>query len=66
MPDGVTQILNSGPPGAKINIAVLGDGFTEADQNAYNSKVKALLLDGVFGTTTSTRTGPRSISSGST
>ena len=45
----VTQILNSGPPGAKQNIAVLGDGFADADQNAYNNKVKELLLDGVFG-----------------
>lgn len=49
MPDSVTQILNSGPPGAKLNIAVLGDGFAAGDQTAYNNKVKELLLDGVFG-----------------
>jgi hypothetical protein len=49
MPDSVTQILNSGPPGAKLNIAVLGDGFAAGDQTAYNNKVKDLLLDGVFG-----------------
>ena len=48
MPDSVTQILNSGPPGAKLNIAVLGDGFAAADQTAYNTKVQDLLLDGVF------------------
>ena len=40
MPDSVTQILNSGPPGAKLNIAVLGDGFAAADQTAYNNKVQ--------------------------
>src|SRR5262245_62432466 len=49
MPDSVTQILKSGPPGAKINIAVLGDGFAAGDQTAYNNKVQELLLDGVFG-----------------
>jgi hypothetical protein len=49
MPDSVTQILKSGPPGAKLNIAVLGDGFAAADQTAYNNNVQAVLLDGVFG-----------------
>ena len=49
MPDSVTQILASGPPGAKKNIAVLGDGFAAGDQTAYNTKVQELLLDGVFG-----------------
>ena len=49
MPDSMTQILSSGPPGMKINIAVLGDGFAAADQTAYNNKVQDLLLDGVFG-----------------
>src|ERR671918_682275 len=49
MADSVTQILKSGPPGAKLNIAVLGDGFANADQTAYNNNVQAVLLDGVFG-----------------
>lgn len=49
MPDSVTQILRSGPVGSKRNIAVLGDGFAEADQAHYNTKVQELLLDGVFG-----------------
>lgn len=49
MPDSVTQILKSGPPGTKQNIAVLGDGFAAGDQTAYGIKVKELLLDGVFG-----------------
>ncbi len=48
MPDSVTQILKSGPPGAKLNIAVLGDGWAAGDQAAYNAKVQELLLDGVF------------------
>lgn len=49
MPDSMTQILRAGPAGTKINIAVLGDGFAEADQQAYNDKVQQLLIDGVFG-----------------
>ena len=49
MADSVTQILSSGPPGLKKNIAVLGDGFAAADQAAYNNKVRELLLEGVFG-----------------
>ncbi len=49
MPDSVTQILKSGPPGTKKNIAVLGDGFAAGDQTEYNNKVAELLLDGVFG-----------------
>ena len=49
MPDSVTQILKSGPPGLKKNIAVLGDGFAAGDQTTYNDKVKELLIDGVFG-----------------
>jgi hypothetical protein len=48
VPDSMTQILNSGPPGTKINIAVLGDGYAAGDQAAYNAKVQELLLDGVF------------------
>src|SRR5918996_1795962 len=49
MPDSMTQILKSGPPGMKKNIAVLGDGFAAGDQTLYNNKVKELLIDGVFG-----------------
>jgi hypothetical protein len=45
----MTQILASGPPGAKKNIAVLGDGYAAGDQAAYNAKVQELLIDGVFG-----------------
>lgn len=49
MANSVTQILKSGPPGMKKNIVVLGDGFAESDQTAYNEKVQELLIEGVFG-----------------
>jgi hypothetical protein len=45
----MTQILQSGPPGQKRNIAVLGDGFAEGDQATYNDYVRNILMDGVFG-----------------
>jgi hypothetical protein len=48
VPDSMTQVLSSGPPGAKVNIAVLGDGFTAGEQAVYDDKVQELLLDGVF------------------
>ncbi len=49
MPNSVTQILSSGAPGVKVNIAVLGDGFAAgADQTAYNNKVNDLLMNGLF------------------
>src|SRR6266849_10236874 len=48
MPDGMTQILSSGPPGTKVNIAVLGDGFAAGDQSSYNNKVNDLLFNGLF------------------
>lgn len=49
MPDSVTVIQASGPPGLKKNIAVLGDGFTEDEQSTYNDFVDDMLLNGVFG-----------------
>jgi hypothetical protein len=48
VPDSMLQVLSSGPPGAKVNIAVLGDGFTAGEQAGYDDKVRELLLDGVF------------------
>src|SRR5476649_777759 len=49
MPDSMTQILSAGPPGSKVNIAVLGDGFAAgADQTLYKSKVDDLLINGLF------------------
>jgi hypothetical protein len=44
----MTQILNSGPPGTKVNIAILGDGFADADQDLYNQKVQDLVVNGLF------------------
>ncbi|GAA4464101.1 hypothetical protein [Phytohabitans houttuyneae] len=49
MPDSATTVLWSGTSGPKVTVAVLGDGFTEADQKIYNDAVDALLLHGVFG-----------------
>ena len=49
MPDSMTQVQRAGPPGTKVNLAVLGDGFAEGDQELFDAKVAELLLDGVFG-----------------
>jgi hypothetical protein len=48
MPDSVTHIRNAGPVGSKRNLAVLGDGFTDADQATYNNWVQNTLLGGVL------------------
>jgi IgA Peptidase M64/FG-GAP-like repeat len=45
----MTMLINSGPPGTKKNLVVLGDGFAAADQDTYNAKVDELLITGVFG-----------------
>jgi hypothetical protein len=49
MADSMTVLRNAGPPGTKRNVVVLGDGFTAADQPAYNAWVQTTLIDGVFG-----------------
>lgn len=49
MADSMTVLRNAGPPGLKRNIAVIGDGFTAADQAAYNQWVQTTLIEGVFG-----------------
>jgi len=49
MADSMTVLRNAGPPGTKRNIVVLGDGFTAADQAAYNQWVDDKLIKGVFG-----------------
>ena len=49
MADSMTVLRKAGPPGTKRNIAVLGDGFTAADQAAYNQWVDRRLIKGVFG-----------------
>jgi hypothetical protein len=49
MADSMTVLRRAGAPGTKRNIAVLGDGFTAADQAAYNQWVDDKLIRGVFG-----------------
>lgn len=49
MPDSATVIMASGAPGPKITLAVVGDGYSAADQATYNDTVDALLTRGVFG-----------------
>ena len=48
MADSVTVLRAAGPPGAKRNLAILGDGFTAADQAAYNTWVDTTVMAGVF------------------
>ena len=48
MADGVTQIRTAGPVGSKKNLAILGDGFTAADQTTYNNWVNDTVINGVF------------------
>jgi hypothetical protein len=43
-----TELLRSGPNGSKINIVVIGDGFTAANQAAYNTFVNTMVMQGVF------------------
>ncbi len=49
MADSMTVLRSAGPPGTKRNIAILGDGFTAADQAAYDQWVQTVLIEGVFG-----------------
>ena len=48
MADSVTQLRFAGPVGSKKNIAIIGDGFTAADQTAYNNWVQTNVLDGLL------------------
>ncbi len=48
MADSVTVRPAAGPPGAKRNLAILGDGFTAADQAAYTPWVDTTVMAGVF------------------
>ncbi|HYN29150.1 MAG TPA: M64 family metallopeptidase [Dermatophilaceae bacterium] len=49
MADSMTVLRKAGPAGTKRNIVVIGDGFTAADQPAYNAWVDDKLISGVFG-----------------
>ncbi|MGY0459841.1 M64 family metallopeptidase [Kitasatospora sp. cg17-2] len=44
----VTTLFRNGPPGSKITVAVVGDGFGPQDQDAYNTAVDTLLTNGLF------------------
>jgi hypothetical protein len=44
----VTELLRSGPNGSKLNLVVIGDGFTAANQAAYNAFVDTMVIRGVF------------------
>ena len=48
MPDSVTQLRAAGPVGQKRTLAILGDGFADADQSAYNDWVQNTVMAGVF------------------
>jgi hypothetical protein len=43
-----TTLLRSGPNGSKLNLVIIGDGFTAAQQAAYNTFVDAMVIQGVF------------------
>ena len=49
MANSMTVLRRAGAPGTKRNVAVLGDGFTAADQPVYNDWVDTTLIHGVFG-----------------
>ena len=48
MADSVTRLRAAGPAGTKKNLVILGDGFTAADQAAYNTWVDTTVMQGVF------------------
>jgi IgA peptidase M64/VCBS repeat protein len=43
-----TELLRSGPNGSKLNIVIIGDGFTAANQAAFNTFVDNMVIRGVF------------------
>ncbi|HET7328215.1 MAG TPA: M64 family metallopeptidase [Nocardioidaceae bacterium] len=45
----MTPLIRVGPPGAKRDIAIVGDGFTESDQDVYDNYVRDAVMNGVFG-----------------
>lgn len=49
MANSVTMLRNAGPAGAKYNLVIIGDGFTAADQPAYNAWVQSTVMEEVFG-----------------
>ena len=49
MADSMTQIRIAGAVGAKRNLAILGDGFTGADQHLFDDWVRDAVMNGAFG-----------------
>jgi hypothetical protein len=46
--DSATRLLTSGTDANKKVLVLIGDGFTAADQNKYNSYVENTILNGTF------------------
>jgi hypothetical protein len=44
-----TKLINNGADAGKKVVVVMGDGYTAADQAAYNTQVNDLVTNGVFG-----------------
>jgi hypothetical protein len=44
----VSKIIDNGPDGTKLNVAVFGDGYAAADQAKFNLDVDELMICGVF------------------
>lgn len=44
-----TKIINNGADAGKKVVVVMGDGYTAADQDAYNTQVATMVTNGVFG-----------------
>lgn len=48
MPESMTILQPAGPPGAKRDIAILGDGFRESEQNVFNDYCRDIVMNEVF------------------
>lgn len=46
-PATIERVVGKGPPSEKIDILIMGDGFTSADLGVFNTKVQEF-VDGVF------------------
>lgn len=48
MPESVTTLQPAGSPGAKRDIAIVGDGFQEGEQSLFNDYCRDTVMEGVF------------------
>ncbi|HZI12490.1 MAG TPA: M64 family metallopeptidase [Myxococcus sp.] len=46
---GCTKVIDNGPDAGKLVVVVMGDGFTAAEQSAYNTQVTNMVTHGMFG-----------------